>query len=121
MALTCCPGHERLPAMSATPSAQYSLTIRVRIDEGRGLVGMLTGAISEAGGVVGAIDVVESEGGHALRDIVVDASDRDHWDRIIAAIEAVPGAAVVDTTDRTFMLHLGGKIEQHNKHPLKTR
>jgi malate dehydrogenase (oxaloacetate-decarboxylating) len=28
---------------------------------------------------------------------------------------------VIDTTDRTFLLHLGGKIEQANKHPLKTR
>ena len=28
---------------------------------------------------------------------------------------------VVDTTDRTFLLHVGGKIEQRNKQPLKTR
>jgi malate dehydrogenase (oxaloacetate-decarboxylating) len=28
---------------------------------------------------------------------------------------------VIDTTDRTFLLHVGGKIEQANKHPLKTR
>jgi malate dehydrogenase (oxaloacetate-decarboxylating) len=61
------------------------------------------------------------DGGHSLRDIVVDASGRDHWEQIIAAIEALPGAEVIDTTDRTFLLHVGGKIEQHNKHPLKTR
>ena len=28
---------------------------------------------------------------------------------------------MVDATDRTFQIHLGGKIEQHNKTPLKTR
>src|ERR1035441_6194542 len=71
--------------------------------------------------MIAAVDLVEVGGAHSLRDIVVDASGRDHWERIVAAIDAVDGAEVVDTTDRTFLLHAGGKIEQHNKHPLKTR
>jgi malate dehydrogenase (oxaloacetate-decarboxylating) len=107
--------------MSATPSAQYRLTIRVRVDDAHGMVGVLTGAISDAGGVVGAVDLVDVEGSQSIRDIVVDASDRDHWERIIAAIDALRGAQVIDATDRTFLLHVGGKIEQHNKNPLKTR
>ncbi len=107
--------------MSATTSAQYRLTIRVRIDDARGMLGVLTGAIGEAGGMVGAVDLVEVDGSQSLRDIVVDASGRDHWERIIAAIGALNGVEVVDTTDRTFLLHVGGKIEQRNKHPLKTR
>jgi malate dehydrogenase (oxaloacetate-decarboxylating) len=107
--------------VSATPSAQYRLTIRVRIDDAPGLLGRLTGAIGEAGGMVGAVDLVEVDGGQSLRDIVVDASGRDHWEQIIGAIEALEGAEVVDTTDRTLLLHAGGKIEQRNKHPLKTR
>jgi malate dehydrogenase (oxaloacetate-decarboxylating) len=107
--------------MSATPSAQYRLTIRVRVDDAHGMVGILTGAISDAGGMVGAVDLVDVEGSQSIRDIVVDASDRDHWERIIAAIDALRGVQVIDATDRTFLLHVGGKIEQHNKHPLKTR
>jgi malate dehydrogenase (oxaloacetate-decarboxylating) len=107
--------------VSITPSAQYRLTIRVKLDDAAGLVGAVTSAIGEAGGVVGAIDLVESDGAGSVRDIVVDAGNREHWGRILAAIEALPGVAVIDTTDRTFLLHVGGKIEQHNKHPLKTR
>ncbi len=107
--------------MSATPSAQYRLTIRVRLEDSQGILGQVTGAIGEAGGMVGAVDLVEVDGAHSLRDIVVDASGRDHWDQILAAINAVAGAEVIDTTDRTFLLHVGGKIEQANKHPLKTR
>jgi malate dehydrogenase (oxaloacetate-decarboxylating) len=107
--------------VSATPSAQYRLTIRVKLDDERGMLGSVTSAIGAAGGMVGAVDLVEVDEGHSLRDIVVDASDRDHWGRIVAAIEALDGAEVIDTTDRTFLLHVGGKIEQHNKHPLKTR
>jgi len=107
--------------VSATPSAQYRLTIRVRIDDAHGTLGLLTGAIGEAGGMVGAVDLVEVDGASSLRDIVVDASGQDHWESILAAIDALAGVEVVDTTDRTFLLHVGGKIEQHNKHPLKTR
>ncbi|MGA2320791.1 MAG: NAD-dependent malic enzyme [Solirubrobacteraceae bacterium] len=107
--------------MSVTPSAQYRLTIRVKLDEARGTLGAVTNAIGEAGGVVAAVDLVEVDGHQSLRDIVVDASGREHWTRIIAAIEASAGAQVIDTTDRTFLLHVGGKIEQHNKHPLRTR
>ncbi len=107
--------------MSATPSAQYRLTIRVKLDDSHGILGHVTSAIGEAGGVVGAVDLVEVDGSHSLRDIVVDASGREHWDRILAAINAIEGAEVIDSTDRTFLLHVGGKIEQTNKHPLKTR
>jgi len=107
--------------MSATPSAQYRLTIRVKIEDAPGTIGVLTAAIGDAGGMVGAVDLVEVDGGQSLRDIVVDASGRDHWARILEAIDAIAGAEVIDTTDRTFLLHVGGKIEQSNKHPLKTR
>jgi malate dehydrogenase (oxaloacetate-decarboxylating) len=107
--------------VSGTPSAQYRLTIRVRIDDAPGALGQLTAAIGDAGGIVGAVDLVEMDGGQSLRDIVVDASGREHWADIIAAIEALEGATVIDTTDRTFLIHVGGKIEQHNKLPLRTR
>ncbi|MCW3034651.1 MAG: hypothetical protein JWM60_2996 [Solirubrobacterales bacterium] len=107
--------------MSATPSAQYRLTIRVKLDDRHGALGRATSAIGEAGGVVGAVDMVDTDAAGSLRDIVVDATGQQHWELIIAAIDAVEGAEVIDTTDRTFLLHVGGKIEQSNKHSLKTR
>jgi malate dehydrogenase (oxaloacetate-decarboxylating) len=106
---------------SVTPSAQYRLTIRIEIDDAAGTLAHLTGAIGEAEGIVVAVDAVEIDSGHSVRDIVVDASGKEHWEQILTAIAAVEGARVIDTIDRTFLLHVGGKIEQHNKHPLKTR
>jgi len=106
---------------SITPSAQYRLNVRVELDDSAGLLGRVTSAIGEAGGIVAAVDPVEIEHGHSLRDIVVDAVGPEHWDEIVAAIDATEGAQVIDRIDRTFQLHIGGKIEQHNKHPLKTR
>jgi malate dehydrogenase (oxaloacetate-decarboxylating) len=106
--------------VSPTPSAQYSLTIRVEIEDVPGMLGKVAGAIGDAGAVIGPIDLVEADGG-LVRDITVDANDPDHWDDIVGAINAIDGAQVVDTTDRTFQIHVGGKIEQHNRSPLKTR
>jgi malate dehydrogenase (oxaloacetate-decarboxylating) len=105
----------------ATPSAQYSLTIRVEIDHRPGMLGKVASAIGEAGGVIGAVDLVQAAGLHMIRDITVDTGDPDDWPRLTAAVDAVAGARVLDWTDRTLQMHVGGKIELQNKHPLKTR
>jgi malate dehydrogenase (oxaloacetate-decarboxylating) len=107
--------------VSLTPSAQYRLMIRVRIDEPQGTLASLRDAISEAGGLVAALDLVEADPDGSLRDIVVDAAGQNHWVAILTTIDALPGVEVVETTDRTFLLHVGGKIEQRNKHPLTSR
>jgi malate dehydrogenase (oxaloacetate-decarboxylating) len=107
--------------MSATPSAQFSLTIRVEIAHRPGMLGQVAGAIGKAGGIIGAVDLVEVSEDKLLRDITVDAAEQEQWDAITRALDELDGVRVVDTTDRTFLLHVGGKIEQRNKHPLRTR
>jgi malate dehydrogenase (oxaloacetate-decarboxylating) len=107
--------------MAQTPSAQYSLTLRVEIDHLPGMLGKVASAIGEAGGTIGAVDLVQVEGSHTIRDITVETGDSSDWPRLTDAVNGVPGARVLDTTDRTFLLHLGGKIEVANKAPLKTR
>src|ERR1017187_8042498 len=107
--------------MATTPSAQYSLTLRVEIDHRPGMLGKVASAIGDAGGTVGGVDLVQVDGQLTIRDITVETSHAADWPRLTDAVNAVPGAHVLDTTDRTFMLHTGGKIELHNKSPLKTR
>jgi malate dehydrogenase (oxaloacetate-decarboxylating) len=110
-----------LRRMGATPSAQYSLTIRVEIAHRPGMLGLVAGAIGQAGGVIGAVDLVEVGEHTVLRDITVDAAGPDQWGAITGALATLEGVRVVDTTDRTFLLHVGGKIELRNKSPLRTR
>ena len=85
------------------------------------MLGRVALAIGEADGTIGAIDLVDVDGEHTVRDITVDATDEDHWPAILEAIDGVEGARVIDHVDRTLLLHIGGKIEQRNKHPLRTR
>ncbi len=107
--------------MAPTPSAQYSLTLRVEIDHLPGMLGQVASAIGGAGATIGAVDLVAVEGAHTVRDITVETGDAADWPRLTDAVNAVPGARVLDTTDRTFMLHIRGKIEMRNKSPLKSR
>src|SRR5947207_7189421 len=110
-----------LAPMAATPSAQYSLTIRVEIGNKPGMLGRVAGAIGAAGGVMAGVGMVDIKADKLVRDITVDAVGPGQWSAITAALDELEDVSVVDTTDRTFLMHLGGKIEQRNKHALKTR
>src|SRR5262245_46954927 len=103
------------------PSASYSITMRVRIDNKVGMIGEVISAIGRAGGDVGAIDIVQATGAHVIRDITVDAASVEHSQEIVDHVGELPGVEVVNVSDRTFLLHLGGKIKSENKAPLKTR
>jgi malate dehydrogenase (oxaloacetate-decarboxylating) len=102
-------------------SASFSATIRVRLADSPGAFARLAGAIGEAGGSLGAIDLVRVEGGTKIRDVTVDASDTDHLNRIVESVRALDGVEVERVSDRTFLMHLGGKIEMRSKVPVKTR
>lgn len=106
---------------AAHPSASFSATLRVRLENQPGTFAGLAEAIGEAGGLLGAIDLVRIERGTKVRDVTVLAGDAKHMDAIAEAVRLVPGVEVVHVSDRTFLAHLGGKIEVTLKNPLKTR
>jgi malate dehydrogenase (oxaloacetate-decarboxylating) len=106
---------------SAHPSASFSATLRVHLDDRPGAFADLARAIGDAGGNLGAIDLVRVEASKKVRDITVDAGSADHLEHIVAAVHALAGVDVEHVSDRTFLLHLGGKIEMASKSPLKTR
>jgi malate dehydrogenase (oxaloacetate-decarboxylating) len=107
--------------MAQTPSASYSIIVRCQIENRPGMLGRLATAIGDAGGDIGAIDIVRYERGTLVRDLTINCRDDTHGQAIVAAIRAVPGVAVVNVSDRTFLLHLGGKIEVTPRVPIKTR
>ena len=107
--------------MAVTPSAQFSLTLRVQLDRAPGTLGRVTSAIGGEGGSIGAIDTVEANGDGSVREITVDCADASHWERITRAIEDLEGVRLLDTTDRTFQLHRGGKLYTGLKMPVATR
>jgi malate dehydrogenase (oxaloacetate-decarboxylating) len=107
----------------ASVSAQFSVTVRVELDARSEPLGKLTASIAEAGGALQGVDLVPGAGGEGkrVREFTIDARDQAHWEEILRAIGSTRGARVIDYIDRTLAMHRGGKIEQHNKYPLKTR
>jgi malate dehydrogenase (oxaloacetate-decarboxylating) len=102
------------------PSTSYSATIRVVL-AGITEIGELTRIVHQAGGVVVAMDVVDGSPSQPVVDITCNAINETHVDQLVAAIESVPRFRVRAESDRTFLLHLGGKLEVQSKSPLRTR
>ena len=103
----------------SVPSASYSVTMRVVLDN-PSLIGAITTAVSDAKGVVSALDVVESGAGMTV-DLTCNTADEGHSERLRAAVDVIEGVRVAAMSDRTFLLHLGGTISVEPKVSLKTR
>ena len=105
----------------ATNSPGYGITIRVEGESSRNPVAEITTIVTNQGASITAIDVVESLLDGVVVDVTCDTMNSEHAERISAAIEENPGLKVRKVSDRTFLLHLGGKLEVQSKVPLKTR
>src|ERR671935_2069474 len=106
---------------TVAPSASYSLTVRLAIQNRPGMLGRVAMAIGDAGGDIGAVDLVESGRDRIIRDITINARDSVHGTQIVNRLKQTPGVRVINISDRTFLMHLGGKIEIRSKLPVRTR
>jgi malate dehydrogenase (oxaloacetate-decarboxylating) len=107
--------------MINAPTASHSLTVRLQITNKPGMLGKVTSAIGKGGGDIGAIDLVEVGKTTITRDISFKTSGERHAQQVVERLRAVDGVQVVNVSDRTFLMHLGGKIEVRGKMPVKTR
>ncbi len=102
-------------------SSSYSVTLRLRYRNEPGFLGRIASAVGELGGSIGSVDGIGVSRGEITRDIVVQAYDAQHSQRIVERVRTIPGVSLVQATDRTFAIHQGGKIQVVSKIPLKTQ
>jgi malic enzyme len=107
--------------MGNMPSPGYTVTVRVEVPSPGSTTAELAVAVGRAGGNLTALDVAGSRPDRLLVDVTFDASNADHADAVVAALETIDGVKVLKVSDRTFLLHLGGKLEVVPKVPLKHR
>jgi len=105
----------------ATPSPGYSITVRVEAPGSAGVTNGLAAAVGRAGGELTALGVVESGSDSMVVDLTCDAVDAEHADAVTKELREVSGVVVRKISDRTFLLHLGGKLEVNPKVPMKHR
>ena len=106
--------------MAIQQSTGLSLVLRLRIDTGSAF-GDVASAIGEAGGDILGVDVIHVRRDHAIRDITVNVHNDSHKQRVVDALSKRDGITVINVSDRTFLVHLGGKIEIQAKSPVKNR
>jgi malate dehydrogenase (oxaloacetate-decarboxylating) len=107
--------------MTQQTSPSYSITLRLEIENRIGMFAQIATLLSQAGGDLGSVDIVRVEKGKIVRDVTVNARNAGHEKEIIHAIKKLPGIKVLRVMDMTFSAHQGGKIEIHNKIPVRDR
>jgi malate dehydrogenase (oxaloacetate-decarboxylating) len=103
------------------PSASYSFTMRIELRQLPGAFAEVAGAIGNEGAILGAIDLVRVDKGGVIRDVTVACVDAAHGERVVNAVRGLEGVKVSSVSDRTFLMHKGGKIEVTPKIAIKTR
>jgi malate dehydrogenase (oxaloacetate-decarboxylating) len=103
------------------PSASNSITLRLDIDNRPGMLAEVTSAIGACGGNIGAIDIVQASENVMVRDITINARSIEHAREIVQEVRSLDGVHVQNVSDRTFLMHLGGKLEVQSKQQLTNR
>lgn len=107
--------------MATAPSVSYSMTIRLEVPASGTAVSQLTNAVESSGGSVTGLDVTAS-GHEKLRiDVTIAATSTAHAEEIVEKLRGIEGVTLGKVSDRTFLMHLGGKIEMQSKHPIRNR
>jgi malate dehydrogenase (oxaloacetate-decarboxylating) len=107
--------------MRLQPSASYSFTMRLRLPQHGNAFAAVAQAIAESAGMLGAIDLVRVERDAVIRDLTVACADSGHAETVVQMVRGIDGVRVDSVSDRTFLLHKGGKIEVTPKIPIRTR
>jgi malate dehydrogenase (oxaloacetate-decarboxylating) len=107
--------------MPLQPSASYSFTMRLHLPQHGDTFARVADTIAHANAMLGAIDLVRVEREMVVRDVTVACGDSEHAEAVVRSVRDIEGVKVDSVSDRTFLMHKGGKIEVNAKLPLKTR
>jgi malate dehydrogenase (oxaloacetate-decarboxylating) len=107
--------------VASVPSISYSITVRLEVPAGGTAVSQLTAAVERAGGLVTALDVTASAHERIRVDVTCAATSAAHADELVTALRSVEGVTIDKVSDRTFLVHLGGKLEVRSKVPIRNR
>lgn len=100
--------------------AETSVILRVELNHEQITFGDVASTISKAGGDITSIDVIRPGKESSVRDITVDVAESGET-KVVDALAALEGIKLINVSDRTFLVHLGGKISVSPNMPIKNR
>jgi malate dehydrogenase (oxaloacetate-decarboxylating) len=104
-----------------SPTAAYSISLKVRLTNAPGVLGRLACAIGDVGGNITSLAGFEAKGVTITEDIWVNCRSEEHAARVVDAVKQVGEVELIDWYDRTFRMHEGGKIEVRTLCPVGDR
>lgn len=107
--------------MSKSLGSSTNIIIRMEIDKNKSTFAQVAAAIGDGGGDIVAIDVIRSYASTTVRDITVNVHDSSAQEKIVKQLQSLEGVRIVNISDQTFLMHLGGKIEMQPKVPIRNR
>ena len=108
-------------AQDIGPYSNYRMAVRLELNQRTGVFAQLANAMAEEKASLGAVDIVSATRTKVIRDITVDVQSEEHGERVLKRLNNLPDISVVASSDRIFLMHLGGKIRVESKLPIKTR
>jgi len=97
------------------------MTVRLELTQRPGVFAQLATAIAEEGASIGAVDIVSATRTKVVRDMTLDVQSEEHGERVLKHLNNLTDVRVIASSDRIFLMHLGGKIRVESKFPIKTR
>ncbi len=107
--------------MSPVPSVSNSITVRLELPARVTAVSEITTAVADVGGMVTAVDISDSGTERLQADLTIATYGTDHAAEVVEAVSGVDGVEIGRVSDRTFLAHLGGKLEVTSKLPIRNR
>ncbi|WNQ11240.1 NAD-dependent malic enzyme [Paenibacillus aurantius] len=107
--------------MAILKKASISIVYRLKLETETVSFGEIATSIGQAGGDIVGIDIISTGKTSTIRDITVNVGDQADSELIAARLKKLDGVSIIHISDRTFLVHLGGKIEIQPKVPIKTR
>ena len=111
----------RTTAQDVGPYSNYRMAVRLELTQRTGVFAQLANAMAEEGASLGAVDIVSATRTRVIRDITVDVQSEEHGKRVLDRLNQLPDIRVIASSDRIFLMHLGGKIRMESKFPINTR
>jgi malate dehydrogenase (oxaloacetate-decarboxylating) len=97
-----------------------TIILRLEMDTNVPFVHIAT-TIHETGGEIVAVDTVNKYKNVTVRDITVLVSNAENESALKENVAKMPGIKIINVSDRTFLMHLGGKLEVRSKVSVKNR
>jgi malate dehydrogenase (oxaloacetate-decarboxylating) len=101
-----------------TPSAQYTMTVRMEYPHEPGWIGRISSVVGKLGGAIYGIDLVHIRKRRSTRDYSIECASTEHAERILDALRAIEGVSITSVADDTFLMHTQDLVQSHHSQEL---